>query len=315
MEVRLVTKQNIFSYLKKGPWQDNYLAMYSTLLKGFTTDPALMVIPVDDHVAHRGDGVFEVMRCVNGRIYKLEEHLARLEKSAIKISLSLPSEYNEIREIINELIKLSKEKNSLIRVLISRGPGSFSVNPYDCPESYIYVNCIRYKPPPTRFYEKGVSLITSCIPIKKSFFATIKSCNYLPNVLMKMEAIQSGADFSVALDEDGFLAEGATENIAVLGKDNVLRFPKFERTLAGITAQQVFRFAEELVKEGFLSSVMFDDIPKEAAYKAKEILLTGTTIDVVPVVKYDNHVIGHGKPGEIFKRLLNILRKDITNNF
>ncbi len=97
----------------------------------------------------------------------------------------------------------------------------------------------------------------------------------------------------------------------MFGKDNVLRFPKFERTLAGITAQQVFRFAEELVKEGFLSSVRFDDIPKEAAYNAKEILLTGTTIEIVPVVKYDNHIIGHGKAGEIFKRLLNMLRKDM----
>ncbi len=311
MQIRLITKQNIFSHLKKRPWQENYLAMYSSLFQGFTTDPELMVIPVDDHVAHRGDGVFEVMRCVNGKVYKLEEHLARLERSAMKISLSLPPEYSRIREIIDELIKLSGEKDLLIRILVSRGPGSFSVNPYDCPESYIYVNSIKYKPPPARFYEKGVSLITSCVPIKKSFFATIKSCNYLPNVLMKMEAIHAGADFSVALDEDGFLAEGATENIAVLGEDNVLRFPKFERTLAGITAQQVFRFAEELVQQGFLASVRFDDIPKEAAYKAKEILLTGTTIEVVPVVKYDNHIIGDGKPGEVFKRLLNMLREDM----
>ncbi len=313
MKTRIITKQNIFFHLRKRPWQENYLAMYSSLFQGFTTDPDLMFIPVDDHVAHRGDGVFEVMRCVNGKIYKLDEHLARLERSAMKISLPLPSEYSRIREILDEVIRLSKEKNTLIRILISRGPGSFSVNPYDCPESYMYVNSIRYKPPPSRFYEEGVSLITSCIPIKKSFFATIKSCNYLPNVLMKMEAIQSGADFSVALDEDGFLAEGATENIAVLGKDNVLRFPKFERTLAGITAQQVFRFAEALVEEGILSSVRFDDIPKDAAYEAKEILLTGTTIDIVPVVRYDEHTIGDGKPGPVFKRLLDMLRKDIES--
>ena len=312
--MRLITKQNIFSYLRKKIWQKDYLVMYSSIFQGFTTDPDLMFIPIDDHVAHRGDGVFEVMRCINKKVYKLDEHLDRLERSAKKISLSFPPEYNRIREIINEVIKLSGEKESIIRVLISRGPGSFSVNPYDCPESCMYVNCIRYKPPPKRFYEEGVTLITSCIPIKKSFFATIKSCNYLPNVLMKMEAIQSGADFSVALDEEGFLAEGATENIAVLGNDNVLRFPKFRRTLAGITAQQVFKFAGQLVKEGLLKEVTFDDILREDAYFAKEIILTGTTIEIVPVIKYDNHIIGDGKPGPIFKRLLEILREDMIRS-
>ncbi len=311
MKIRLINKENIFSHLKERPGTKNYLAMYSSLFQGFTKDPELMLIPVDDHVAHRGDGVFEVMRCVNGRVYKLEEHLARLESSAEKISLSLPPEYNNIRDIIEELINLGGEKDCIIRVLISRGPGSFGINPYDCPENYMYVNSIRYTKPPERYYREGVTLITSCIPIKKSFFATIKSCNYLPNVLMKMEAIQSRVDFSVSLDEEGYIAEGATENIAVLGKDDVLRFPRFKRTLAGITAQQIFRSSERLVKEGILKGVRFDNIPRQDAYAAKEIILTGTSIDVVPVVKYDDNIIGDGKPGPIFKRLIKMLQDDM----
>ncbi len=310
--MKLITKENVFLSLKERPWKENYLAMYSSLFQGFTTDPDLMFIPIDDHVAHRGDGVFEVMRCVNGKVYKLKEHLERLERSAKRISLSLPKEYGRIEEIIEKLIELSKEKDLIIRILVSRGPGSFSVNPYDCPESYLYVNSIRYKSPPKRYYEKGVILVTSHIPMKSSFFANIKSCNYLPNMLMRMEAIQEGADFSVALDEEGYLAEGATENIAVLGRDDILRFPKFKKTLEGITAKQVFEFAKRLVNEGILRDVTFSDIPKEDAYEAKEIFLTGTTIDIVPVVEYDGHKIGDGKPGPIFKRLLDMLRKDMN---
>jgi len=313
MRIKLITKENLFLNLKERPWMKNYLAMYSSLFQGFTKDPELMLIPIDDHVAHRGDGVFEVMKCINGKVYKLDEHLARLEKSAEKISLVLPSEYNEIREIIKELIILGGEKDCIIRILISRGPGSFGVNPFDCPQSYMYINSIKYNRPPDRYYKEGVTLITSCIPIKKSFFATIKSCNYLPNVLMKMEAIQSGADFSVALDEEGFLAEGATENIAVLGQDNILRFPKFKRTLSGITARQIFNFSKELIKEGLLNEVKFDDILPENAYKAKEIFLTGTSIDIVPVVKYDNNSIGNGRPGPVFKKLLNMLWDDMRS--
>ncbi len=313
MKNKLITKSNIFSNLKKRQGTENYLAMYSTLFHGFTKDPDLMLIPIDDHVAHRGDGVFEVMRCINNKVYKLDEHLHRLEKSAEKISLNLPPEYNNIKSIINELISITKERDCIIRILVSRGPGSFGVNPFDCPESYMYINAIKFSAPPERYHKKGVTVITSCIPIKKSFFATIKSCNYLPNVLMKMEAIQSGVDFSIAIDEEGFLAEGATENIAVLGKDNILRFPKFEKTLAGITARQVFRFSQILVNKGILADVKFDDIPKEDAYKAKEIILTGTSIDIVPVIRYDNNIIGDGKPGPIFKQLINMLWEDMKS--
>ncbi len=311
MKVNLITKENFYSSLRKRPWIKDYLAMYSSLFDGFTTDPDLMLIPVDDHVAHRGDGVFEIMKCVNGKVYKLKEHLQRLETSAERISLELPPEYSHIEEIIDKVIELGGKKDCLIRILVSRGPGSFNVNPYDCPQSYLYVNSYVYHRPPERYYREGVSVITSGIPVKKSFFATIKSCNYLPNVLMKMEAFQDGADFSVALDEEGFIAEGATENIAVLGKDNILRFPKFKKTLSGITAQQVFRFAERLKEEGILNGVKFDDIPLSDAYSAKEVMLTGTTIDIVPVVRYDNHMIGDGKPGPVYKRLLKMLKEDM----
>jgi len=75
----------------------------------------------------------------------------------------------------------------------------------------MYVNVIRFRDLPDEYYEDGIPLVTSRIPIKKSFFANIKSCDYLPNVLMKMEAIEAGCKYSVGLDEDDFLAEGSSE--------------------------------------------------------------------------------------------------------
>ena len=182
--------------------------MYSSQWNGITTDPELMIIPVDDHLVHRGDGVFDVIRCVNGKIYQMERHLQRLERSAKAISLNPPPEYKDIRALIKHMVLIGGEKECLIRIVLSRGPGSFSTNPFDCPSSQIYVNVIRYKNLPSEYYRDGVALVTSHIPIKKSFFATIKSCNYLPNVLIKMEAIKANAQYAVALDEDGFLAEG-----------------------------------------------------------------------------------------------------------
>jgi branched-subunit amino acid aminotransferase/4-amino-4-deoxychorismate lyase len=316
MKLPLITKKDFFT--KGGnqsrPWQKDYLAMYSTQWGGIVRDPDLMLVPVDDHLVHRGDGVFDVMRCVHGKIYQMEEHLQRLNRSAKAISLSFPSDYESVRDIIKDLLIAGGEKDCLIRVVLSRGPGSFTPNPYDCPSSQMYVNTVRFRGLPDDYYREGIRLISSHIPVKKSFFANVKSCNYLPNALMKMEAIEAGCQYSVSLDEDGFLAEGSTENIGVLTKDEVLRFPGFERTLSGITINRVFRLAEELVKENIIKDMRFARISPQEAYQAREMFLTGTTLSVLPVVSYDGRRIGNGSPGPAYYKLSSLMWEDMTEN-
>jgi branched-subunit amino acid aminotransferase/4-amino-4-deoxychorismate lyase len=316
MKVRVINKENFFSCLQEQerPWRDNYLAMYATLWQGITKDPDLMMAPIDDHLVHRGDGVFDVMRCVRGRIYQMEAHLRRLERSAQAISLRLPPEYDQIREAIKALVLAGGEKECLIRVVLSRGPGSFSTNPYDCPRSHIYANVVRYKRYPETLYRQGIRLMTSRIPIKSPFFARIKSCNYLPNVLMTKEAVDAGYQYAVALDDEGFLAEGATENIGVVTRDGALKFPEFERTLSGTTADRIFELARPLVQEGLIRSVQFARIVPQEAYEGTEVLLTGTSLNVVPVVAYDGRTIGKGTPGPVHERLSELLWRDMTEN-
>ena len=316
MNFRPITKDDFVSNLasEERPWQENYLAMYSSQWHGFVTDPALMMVPVDDHLVHRGDGVFDVMRCVNGKIYQMEAHLKRLEWSAKAISLDLPSDYDQIREILRTLILEGGEKDCLARVILSRGPGSFSTNPYECPSSQMYVLLVRYHSLPDKCYQEGIPIITSKIPIKKSFFATIKSCNYLPNVLMKMEAIQSECLYSVALDEDRCLAEGSTENVGVLSKDGILKFPGFDKTLAGTTVKRVFELGQTLVEDGVIQGIQFARIPLEAAYLSSEVMLFGTSINILPVVSFDGRRIGDGSPGTVCLKLSSLLWKDMTEN-
>lgn len=288
--------------------------MYSSQWQGVTTDPDLMAIPIDDHLVHRGDGVFDVMRCVRGKIYQLEQHLERLDRSAKAISLDVLPEYDRVREIIKELVLVGGEKDCLIRVILSRGPGSFGANPYDCPKSQMYVIVTRFKSLPDAYLRDGVSLITSQIPMKKPFFANIKSCNYLHNVLMKMEAIKAGCQYSVAVDEDGFLGEGSIENIGLLSAEGVLKFPEFEKILSGTTARRVFQLARKLVEEGVIKDVKFAKIPPQEASKAKEIFLTGTSLGIISVVSYDGGRVGLGVPGPVYSRLLSLLWEDMTEN-
>jgi branched-chain amino acid aminotransferase len=316
MELRSITKENFFLNPDglDMPWREDYLAMFSSQWQGVTTDPDLMMIPIDDHLVHRGDGVFDVMRCVGGQIYQMEAHLERLDRSARAISLKMPSDYEAIRELIGKVVVIGGERDCVIKVILSRGPGGFGISPFECPLSHMYINVIRFRNLPDEYYKKGIPLVTSSIPIKKSFFANIKSCNYLPNVLMKMEAVEAGCNYSVGLDEDGFLAEGSTENVGVLTKDSILKFPGFERTLSGITVNRVFQLADQLVKEDVIRDVEFASISLEEAYQAEEIFLTGTSLGLLPVVTYDGKIIGRGKPGRVYAKLSDLLWKDMTEN-
>jgi branched-subunit amino acid aminotransferase/4-amino-4-deoxychorismate lyase len=312
MYVKLFKKEGIFLQ-KPEPWHSNYMAMYSSIWGGVVKDPTLMTVPVDDHMVHRGDGVFEVIKCEEGKVYQLNQHLKRLEKSAAAISLSLPQHWSNIRDIIVQTIRYGGERNCFIRLFVSRGPGGFTANPFECPQSQLYVVITKI----SSYNEKikdGVSVIVSQVPIKPSYFANIKSCNYLPNVLMKREAIVSGVDYSISMDEKGFLAEGPTESLGVVTQDCLLKFPRFDRILKGITLSRAYELASEMITDGSLKEVSFCDITKEEAYKSREIVLFGTTFDVLAVVQFDGYKIGDGSPGPIFKSLRALFDQDLCCN-
>jgi len=131
---------------------------------------------------------------------------------------------------------------------------------------------------------------------------------------MKMEAVQEGCEYSVALDEEGYLAEGSIENVAVLDQDDIFRLPGFERTLSGITANRIFQLAADLVKKGAIRDVHFAKITPQEAYQAKEMFLTGTSINILPVISYDGRPIGEGCPGPVYRQLRELLWQDMTEN-
>jgi branched-chain amino acid aminotransferase len=288
--------------------------MYSSVLGGVVTDPFLMTIPVDDHMVHRGDGIFEAFKCVNGNIYNLTAHLERLERSARAVYLTLPASLEHITDLVIGTIRIAGTRDCLIRLFVSRGPGGFTTNPYECPSSQIYIVACNPSVYPEEQSTEGVFIKSSSIPVKKSYFATIKSCNYLPNVLMKKEAVDAGVQYTVSIDESGFLGEGSTENIGLVTPDRTLKFPRFARILKGTTVTRVAELAESLVANGKLEQVVFEDITLNEAYSGAEILLFGTTFDILPAVTFDGHAIGSGRPGEIYQLLLGLLTRDIETN-
>jgi branched-chain amino acid aminotransferase len=314
--MKLITPEDYPDILARSrqPYMDKYLSMYSTLLGGIVTDPTLMQLPLDDHLVHRGDGVFEVFYCIKGSMFNLTAHMERLERSAETLRITIPFSRPDLIELIKQTIRAGGQQDSLIRLFLSRGPGSFGVNPYDCPEPQIYIVISRPGADFMDTHPGGARVMTSSIPVKPSMFATIKSCNYLPNVMMKLEAVDAGMDFAIGKDENGFLAEGATENFGILTTGNELLFPDLGRVLRGTSMVRVSELANQMVDEGVLNDVRFTHVSEEDAYKAAECYILGTTPGIAPIVEFNGRRIGNGKPGPIYQAIKNRLVKDAHEN-
>ncbi len=290
----------------------SYRAMYSSWLGGIVTDPSLMIVPLDDHLVHRGDGIFEAFRIVDAAIYDLDGHMARLEKSAQAIALELPMSQAQIRDVIIETAETAGLTQGMVRLYISRGPGSFSPNPYESVGSQLYVVATEFKPTPEEVYAHGTRVMVSQVPAKENFYSQIKSCNYLPNVLMKKETVDAKMDFAVAVNAQQKICEGPTENICLLTKSNELRVPKFDYTLRGTTLLTLI----ELVKEHMpqIRSVEFADLTVADFKNAKEAFMVGTTLEVLPIREFAGQLINERPADGYGVEMRRLLQNDMKKN-
>lgn len=314
--MRQLTATDFPAYLDRlaGAYQSSYLAMYSSVYEGIVTDPRLMLLPIDDHMVHRGDGVFEAMKCVDGAIYNLDAHLDRLDRSAGGTGLALPVSREQLVAVLRSTVQAGGERDAVVRLFVSRGPGSFGVNPYETIGSQLYVVVTRKAVPFMEKHPDGATLKTSSVPVKAPQFAEIKNCNYLPNVLMSKEARDHDVDFVAGFDERGLLTEGATENIGVITRDAELLFPKVHGLLRGTTMIRLAELASALRDTGELKAIDFRDIAREDILQAAEVLIVGTTRDVTSVREYDGCPVGDGRPGPLAPKLNTLLQDDMRSN-
>ncbi|GAB2284849.1 hypothetical protein Dimus_019302 [Dionaea muscipula] len=286
------------------------LAMYSSVFGGITTDPAAMVIPMDDHMVHRGHGVFDTAAIVDGYLYELDQHLDRFLKSASMAKIDPPFDRESIRRVLIQTVSSSECRKGSLRYWLSAGPGDFQLSPSGCGGSALYAVVIQDQSPPDY---KGINVVTSSVPIKPPAFATLKSVNYLPNVLSKMEAEENGSFASIWLDSEGFVAEGPNMNVGFVTRQKELLMPHFDKILSGCTAKRVLTLAEDLVKEGKLKGISVRNVTVEEGKNADEMMLIGSGVLVRPVLQWDEQVIGDGKAGPIAKALLNLILEDMKS--
>jgi 4-amino-4-deoxychorismate lyase len=291
-----------------------YWAFYSSQLGGIVTDPALMVIPFDDHMVHRGHGIFDTAGLIDGKLYDLEAHLDRFLLSAERSRLRLPGSREEIRHIIVNTTAASGQRDGSIRYWLSSGPGSFELAPAAGAEPGFFVMVFGGLSYPERWYTEGLRVMTTTYPIKAPLYAITKATNYLPNVLMQMEAREAGLDNAVFIDADGYVGESSNMNVAFVTKDAVLVHPKFDHILAGCTSLRLLALAGVLRDQGLLAGVEVRDIAVADARASREMLLLGSSVKVAPVVQWDGQPIGDGRPGPVAGALLRLLDEDMRKS-
>lgn len=246
-------------------------------------------VSVFDHGFLYGDGIYETMRSYDGVVFMLDEHIQRLHRSASFIQLAIPKSAKEIKPAIHKTLKANSLKNAYVRLTVSRGSGKIGLDPALCAKPTFVIVTNEFKDYPVPFYKKGVKLIISSVKrnLKEALNPQIKSLNFLNNILAKIEAKKKNAYEALMLNSQGCLTEGTICNVFfVLKKKNkaVLCTPSIDcGILDGITRNIVLELAKKngiAVKEG--------KFKKEDIYRASEVFITNTTMEIMPVCKVDS---------------------------
>jgi branched-chain amino acid aminotransferase len=280
-------------------------------LDGKYVDSTEAKVSVFDHGLLYGDGVFEGIRIYGGNVYRLDEHLERLENSAKAIMLSVPLARAAMAEAVCETCRRNKLTDGYIRLVITRGPGDLGLAPWLCEKPTLFIIASKIQLYPQEHYDNGLSIVTVATRrISPDMLPpTVKSLNYLNNILAKIEARQAGALEAIMLNSQGLVAECTADNIFAVHKGEIVTPAASAGALKGITRSTVFDIAKELgipMREA--------DVTRYDIWCADECFLTGTGAEVIPVVKLDGRVIGTGKPGPITARVLTSFRKRVLTD-
>jgi branched-chain amino acid aminotransferase len=275
-------------------------------IDGKYSDRDTAMVSVFDHGLLYGDGVFEGIRVYGGRVFRLGPHLSRLYASAQAIALKIPMPQPEMQRMVEEAVGRSGIAEGYIRLVITRGVGDLGLDPRKCPKPSVICIVDTIAIWPKDRYERGLTSITAATPInhRESLSPRIKSLNYLPHILAKIEGVNAGVDEAIMLDPAGYVAEATGMNLFTVSGRKLRTTPDYAGILRGITRDAVMQVAGEGGYEAEEYPLTRYDL-----YTADEMFLTGTAAEVIGIVKLDGRTIGAGVPGPVTRDLTRRFRE------
>ena len=252
-------------------------------------------VSIEDRGFQFGDGVYEVIRTYGGRPFMLHAHLARLNRSAKAIGLRQPYSLERWSGYMEEGLRLAAFTESKIYVQITRGvaPRDHVYAPQLEPTVVMTIRELHPLSPAVQ--TAGVDAMT--LDDVRWGRCDIKSLNLLPNVLARQQAKEAGV-FEAILVKNGEVTEGSVSNVIIVDNRTLMTAPEGPRILSGVTREVVLRSARQ---EGLEVHEQYPS--RENLFGASEVFLTGTTVEVLPVVRIDGKPIGSGEPGPVTRQL------------
>lgn len=257
------------------------------------------------HTLHYGLGVFEGIRCYDTEkgpaVFRLKEHMERLENSAELVKLDLPYPVEEFIEATRETIRKNEQEECYIRPIVYYGYGEMGLSPRDSP-----INAAIAVWPWGAYLgeeglEKGVeTTITEWRRIHPNILPPQAKtvANYANSILAKLDALDRDYDEAILLNMDGEIAEGPGENLFIVEDGEVVTTPLSSGALEGITRNSIVEIARDM---GI--TVSEETISEERLLEADEAFFTGTAAEVTPIREVDDELIGNGGRGEITEKL------------
>lgn len=254
------------------------------------------VLPVEERGLQFGDGVYEMIRLYRGVPFTLKEHLARLEQSAQSVMLVLPKTVEEIAAVVKAGIEQTGIGDGTVYIQVTRGTAPRNHLFPEGVSSNLYIIWKEGVPALDKERAEGVRVFT--FPDERWNNCYIKSICLLPNILAKEKAYQRGGHEAIFI-RDSEVKEGTSTNLFVV-KDGVFKTPMTDQSiLNGITRQKII----EILKKHDIP-VLETRLTMEDIEVADEVMITSTTQEVVPVVKVNDGLVGSGKPGAHFQKLM-----------
>lgn len=280
-------------------------------INGVLSDPENARVSIFDRGFLYGDSIYEVLRTVGGRLRWLDEHLARLERSAAGIGFSLPRTRAEIADLVEAAVRATGNEECYVRIIVTRGGGDLDLDPAKAVDPQVIVIAKALRLPLQELYRSGAPIVIVGVRrnLRQAIDPSVKSGNYLNNILALAEARRTGAYEAVMCDRDGLIAEGSTSNIfAVLG-GAVCTPPLETGILDGITRGKVLEIcARERIP------VREQPMRPEDLRQADEAFLTASIRGVLPIRSVDGHPVGARCPGDLTGRLMSLYRDRLAND-
>ena len=267
------------------------------------------ISPMDYGFLH-GYGLFETMRAYSGHVFRLEKHLARLERSARALNIDLDGPA-KLETAIYETLRANHLPDARIRISVSPGEEELAPGIPARAEATVFITAVSYEPPSEQAYRRGFTAMVSKVHRSpRSPSSGLKSLSALDILLARQEAASYGVDHAILLNDDDLVAEGSSSNVFHVNDRTLFTPAEHSGILQGVTRDVVLK---ELAPSLGLATKEVD-VALSDLLEAEEAFLTNSMIEIMPLTVVADRSIGTGRPGSLTRRFMKAYRELIERS-